>query len=214
MCAVDAITTVETYEHTTAVRHYDPVIKARAYELYLHSGGDMTDIALQLQVPRNVVAKWACDGKWSKRKEILALEIMKAAEFKYRDFMLTNRMGTVERHVRIGAKLEEAVEKLLQKLEDNQSVSSTEVRRLADALSSVAAVTARASAKLSGSSAIAMPRAAGPDTRAPSRRPLRDPECESPSPAPPASQGLRWRGQAMSSGLPRIGSSSMHRTSQ
>jgi len=145
MCAVDAITTVETYEHTTAVRHYDPVIKARAYELYLHSGGDMTDIALQLQVPRNVVAKWACDGKWSKRKEILALEIMKAAEFKYRDFMLTNRMGTVERHVRIGAKLEEAVEKLLQKLEDNQSVSSTEVRRLADALSSVAAVTARAS---------------------------------------------------------------------
>lgn len=130
----------------TTVKLYDPEVKAKAYECFLHTDMDLVDISIMVSVPRHVVATWAKEGEWNKRKRELELEVFRAAEAKYRAFLIKNKQSTVERHLALSTALEEQVGKLLDAMKQNPDdlPSSSELRRLAETLASITAVSGRA----------------------------------------------------------------------
>ena len=116
-------------EFTTPTK-YDPAVKARAYELYLNSDLDTTDIAIDVGVPRSTVSAWARDGHWLDRQIIIR-----------------NRKPVMERHLRISEKLEEAIEKVIDDATKDDGIpSDIKLKRLAEALSSATGISARAAA--------------------------------------------------------------------
>lgn len=124
---------------TTAL-NYDPVDKAKAYELYLRSDMDLTDISITLGIEKSVISSWARRGNWATRKAELESEFMRCAESKYRTFVIEHRLPTIQRHLEICRKLEEKIAQLL----EGDKIDSRELKRLSEALSSSAAVAARA----------------------------------------------------------------------
>lgn len=135
---------VQGTEFTTE-KNVAPAVLAKAYELYLNTDLDITDIAVSLSVPRSAVAAWVRNGKWEARKQELIQELFKSSEDKYRALILANRAPTVERHLRVGKKLEEAIERNIDEATaDGGAPSDMRLKRLAESLSSVSSVTARA----------------------------------------------------------------------
>ena len=68
-----------------------------------------------------------------------------AAENKFRDFMLENKLPTMQRHLRVAGKIEEAVERFMdQELKDDQVPKSMDLKRMAETLASATTVSARA----------------------------------------------------------------------
>lgn len=133
-------------EFTTPTR-YDPKVKARAYHLYLNTDLAPDDIAIDVAVPKSVVLSWARDGKWRDRKLELEREVLARAEDSYRQLIIANRKPVLERHLRVGAKLEEAIEKVLDEAtRDDGLPSDMKLKRLAEALASATGITARAAA--------------------------------------------------------------------
>ena len=129
----------------TTVKNYSVEVKARAYELFLHTDLDLTDLAISLNVPRHVVLTWSRKGKWNDRKQDLELEAFRAAETRYRRFLTEHKLPTIERHLKAATMLEEAVIAAVEQATKSGGVlGSMELRRLAEALSSSAGVSSRA----------------------------------------------------------------------
>jgi transposase-like protein len=135
---------VKGSEYTT-VDSYDPKVKAKAYELFLTTDLSMTDIAIDLGISSKVVASWSRQGKWMNRKKEVEMELFKSAESDYRALVVQNRVPVVKRHLRISEKVEESIERVLDEiLKDEGIPNDMKVKRMAEALSVVSAVSARA----------------------------------------------------------------------
>lgn len=128
----------------TTVKNYDPRVKARALELYLTTDLTLTDIAIDLEVPEKVISTWSKKDHWAKKREDLELEFITRAENSYRRFVAEKRTKVAERHERISSQLEEAIEQTIKQRMDDGMVNETTLKRLAEALSSVTGVSARA----------------------------------------------------------------------
>jgi len=128
----------------TTVKSYDPRVKGRALELYLTTDLTMTDISIELHVPEKVVSTWAKEDKWLAKKEALEQEFVMRAENSYRRFVAEKRTGVAERHERIAGKLEKAIEETIEQRVANGDVPEATLKRLAEALSSVTGISARA----------------------------------------------------------------------
>lgn len=133
----------------TTPKHFDPKVKAKAYELYLSSDLAPTEIALTLAIPTETLLTWAKQGAWMKRRQDIETSLMLSAESAYRKFIVQNRMEVLERHLRVSKKLEELAEKLADDLNEGRPVDknvSMTLKRLAESLSSVTGISARAAA--------------------------------------------------------------------
>ena len=129
----------------TTVKHYDPRVKARAYELYLLTDMTPKDISIDLQVAERVILAWAVEGKWLDRKQQLEVEALMRADNSYRRFMADKRPEVAQRHVEIAEKMQKAITTLLdQALTDPENMKAADIKRLAEALASVTGVDARA----------------------------------------------------------------------
>lgn len=129
----------------TTPEYYDPKVKAKAYELFLTTDLNLTDIAMDLGVKKHVVAIWSKEGNWIARKREIESELFKSAEDKYRALISQNRAPVVERHLKLTKTLEETIGKVLDEtLQDDGLPSDMKLKRLAEALSTSAAVSARA----------------------------------------------------------------------
>lgn len=129
----------------TTVDDYAPELMAKAYDLYLSSNLTTVDIAIDLGLPQKVVASWVRRGGWKEKKREATMELMLAAENKFRDFMLENKLPTMQRHLRVAGKIEEAVERFMdQELKDDQVPKSMDLKRMAETLASATTVSARA----------------------------------------------------------------------
>jgi len=129
----------------TTATSYDPKVKADAYEKFLNSDMDLTDLAIYAGVSKSVIAAWSKSGGWAKRKEDLELELMRSAESKYRGFLMEYKLPTVIRHIETARLLEEQIAKILQAAaKEGGEINSTELRRLSEALASATSVSARA----------------------------------------------------------------------
>jgi len=136
----------EGSEFTTS-EVYDPRVKARAYDLFLNTDLNVTDIAVDIGVARATVASWVRAGNWRLEKQKIEDELMRGAEDKYRRLIIANRGPVVERHLRISEKLEEAIEKVIDEATRDDGVpSDMKLKRLAEALASVTGISARAAA--------------------------------------------------------------------
>lgn len=135
--------------HTT-VKRYDPRVKAEAYERFLTSDMDLIDIAIVTGVPKHVVAAWANEGSWTRRKEELELELLRSAESKYRNFLLEHKIPTLERHIKASAEIENQVMQLVKRAQEavdegtSLKEASSTLKRLAETLAAVTGVSARA----------------------------------------------------------------------
>lgn len=129
----------------TSVEQYDPAVKARAFDLMLHTSMGLDDIAIDIGVKTSIIAEWAVNGKWLARKKALEDEMFALAESNYRTFLIKNRMPTLVRHLEASTKLEKAISKRIDKLAEDDGAKTIEFKHIADALSSSAAVSARAS---------------------------------------------------------------------
>lgn len=128
----------------TTVKNYDPRVKARALEMYLTTDLTLTDMSIDLEVPEKVIATWAREDKWVAKREALEQEFLLRAENSYRRFMAEKRTDVAKRHERVAEKLEKAIEDTIQQRLDDGEVSESTLKRLAEALSSVTGVSARA----------------------------------------------------------------------
>lgn len=128
----------------TTVKHYDPRVKARALELYLTSDLTFTDMSIDLQVPEKVITAWAKADKWADKRQRLEDEYTLRAENSYRRFIGEKRTDVAKRHERIASQLEEAIEDTIKQRVEDGNVNEATLKRLAEALSSVTGVSARA----------------------------------------------------------------------
>lgn len=129
----------------TTVKNYDPKVKAEAYDMFLNTDMDLTDIAIKVGVSKSVIAAWSRDGGWAKHKEDLELELFRSAESKFRNFFLEYKLPTLIRHIETAKMLEEQIAAILKKAQDkNKTLDATELRRLSESLASVTNVSARA----------------------------------------------------------------------
>lgn len=130
----------------TTVDYYDTKVKARAYELYLTTDLTLTDIAIDIGVNAKVVGSWARQGDWRKRKQAAEDELFNSADDAYRRIVAASRGPTIERHLRISGKLENAIETAIDELTAKGHLDEMKLRRLSEALASVTGVSARAAA--------------------------------------------------------------------
>jgi len=122
-----------------------------AYEAYLGNNFDFDRMALELDVPVKVIQRWVTEGGWKERKMELDREILEQSDLEYRKFVSKNRTPVAERHARIAGALETAIEKQLSEVTEaiengtleERYIGST-LKRLAEALSPVTGVSARA----------------------------------------------------------------------
>lgn len=128
----------------TTAKNYDPRVKARALELYLTTELTLTDIAIELETPERAIATWARQDNWIAKREALELEFLTRAENSYRRFMAEKRTDVAQRHERIAAALEKAIEDTVTQRLATGNVTDATLKRLAEALSSVTGVSARA----------------------------------------------------------------------
>lgn len=129
----------------TDVEQYDPAVKARAFDLMLHSSLGMDEIAIDVGVKTAVIARWAQTGKWLEHKKAIEDEMFALAERHYREFLIKNRMPTLLRHLEASKKLEEAIIKRIGQLSEDDRVKTIEFKQIAEALSASAGVSSRAS---------------------------------------------------------------------
>ena len=140
----DALTT------TTA---YDPMVKTKAYEMYLTTALDLTDIAITLELPKAVVATWSSQGAWFKRKQDVETELFKTADAKYKRLIMEQRVSVVERHLKVCKQLEDVAAQIAESMgKDDKTVArvlkdkAAVLEKLAKALASSAGVSQRAAA--------------------------------------------------------------------
>ena len=133
----------------TTVKHFDPQDKVTAYDMYMNSDKDMTDIAVELGIKRDVIAEWAKRGGWQMRKAQMVEELLRAADDRIKLFLVENRLPTLRRHLSAGKKLEVAIELAIDEImaraeQEGRPLDTLALKRLAEALASVTNVTARA----------------------------------------------------------------------
>lgn len=130
---------------------YGAEVMQAAYDAYLSGNFNYERMGLELDVPVKVIKRWVSEGGWRERKLEIDRQLFEDAEIEYKKFVTKNRTPVAERHARISGVLEESLElqvnKVREALEsgefDEKSMGST-LKRLAEALSAVTGVSARA----------------------------------------------------------------------
>lgn len=136
----------------TDVEHYDPAVKARAYELFLTTDLALHDIAIDLGINAKVVGAWSRRGKWADRRTEIEKELLASAEARYRQLIIAHRVPVMLRHLELSeaieTKLGESVRKLDMESEEPLSKGvmqrSSMLKRAAETLSLATPVSGRA----------------------------------------------------------------------
>ena len=126
-------------------------VMTAAYEAYMGGNFNYEAMSVELGVPTRVIKRWVDEGGWRERKLEIDRQLFEDAEIEYKKFVTKNRTPVAERHARIAAELEGALEKQLQEvrasMEDgsfDERTTGSSLKRLAEALASVTGVSARA----------------------------------------------------------------------
>jgi hypothetical protein len=125
----------------------DPQVKIKAYDHFLNSTMDLEQIAVLLEVPVASVKTWSRQGNWVSRRQDVMDVAMKESEQQMSAFIIKERQPTAERHLKVATKVEEAVDKTVDKLtkeNDDGSMDPRLLKVLAEALSSSAGVSGKA----------------------------------------------------------------------
>lgn len=122
--------------------------KTRAMELYLAGGLKHQEIADKLSINVSVLRSWINEGNWSAARKKLEVDALANCEAKVREFIQTNRLDTLKRHLAAAKGIED---RIIQKLTGINPatgkafyLTEKDIATLAQALKSSADVSARA----------------------------------------------------------------------
>lgn len=128
----------------TTPESYGVEVKGKAYDLFLNSSSDFSDIALSLGVPVRTVTAWAKSGGWIERKREIEAAIFAESEAKYKSFIIENRLPEAKRQLEAAQKLEDGVLRMVDKaLEKDKVPNSLELRRITETLVGASGVSSR-----------------------------------------------------------------------
>lgn len=107
----------------------------RCYSVFLAGTATVRDLALEFNVPLEIISAWAREGKWLRRRDDFRQELLVNLEMEYAQFIRENRVKTAQ----------DIVEKLQPKIgQIGDAISTaldlgeyTNVRRLAESLKHV-----------------------------------------------------------------------------
>ena len=117
----------------------------KVYEMYLKTDMRVDEIGVMLDIPAEAISNWADKYKWRDRKIALAGEMFRDAEARYREFVTKEKLQTAKRHLNAASLVETLIVQEAERLTQEPGVAdSRDLKRLAEALSSVTAVSARA----------------------------------------------------------------------
>lgn len=129
----------------TTVDHFDPTLKAKAFEQFLMTESDLTDIAIDMGIPRSVLAAWSRSEGWRAKKKELEMELLEEVEAKCRAIKSGAKAEELTRQVQLTKKMEAGIEQCLDReLSKDEGPKSAELRRLAETLSQTTNVSSRA----------------------------------------------------------------------
>lgn len=136
---------VPSVPERTTVENFDPMLKSKAYEQFLMTESDLTDIAIDTGIPRSVLAAWSRAEGWRAKKKEIELELLEETEAKCRAIKAGAKADELKRQVNLTKKLEKGIEQCIDKeLEKEEGPKSVELRRLAETLSQTTGVSSRA----------------------------------------------------------------------
>jgi preprotein translocase subunit Sss1 len=133
--------------------NYDPGKMAAAYKRFLESGDDFDQLAVEFEIPRSALVKYASKGKWIQRKDDIVNSVEGQAEQEYRLFLAKHRKPTAERLLKAAEKNEigiiddlDELQALIEDPEKPLSLKDRTVirRRIAETLAASATVSSRA----------------------------------------------------------------------
>jgi len=120
-------------------------ILPKVYELYLKTDMRVDEIGAMLSIPAEAVSNWADKYKWRDRKLSLAGDMFRDAEARYKEFVTKEKLNTAKRHLTAATLVETLITQEAERLtQEPGNADSRDLKRLAEALSSVTAVSARA----------------------------------------------------------------------
>ena len=130
---------------------YGAEVMQAAYDAYLSGNFNYERMGLELDVPVKVIKRWVSEGGWRERKLEIDRQLFEDAEIEYKKFVTKNRTPVAERHARIAGQLEMALEKQIEEVHQaimdgtlEEKFTGSTLKRLAEALSPVTGVSARA----------------------------------------------------------------------
>jgi hypothetical protein len=107
----------------------------RCYSTFLAGTAGVRDLALEYNIPVEVIATWAREGKWLRRRDDFRQELLVSTEMDYAEFIRKNRVKTAEEIV---AKLQPKIGEISDAIATALSLGEyTNVRRLAESLKHV-----------------------------------------------------------------------------
>jgi hypothetical protein len=124
---------------------YPVAMRNDAYKKFINDSCDLTDIAIDLGVPKKVVVGWARDGKWVKRKEELERTLMREADAKFVSFRAQHKLPEAKRQMELTTDLENLLAAVIkvQASKDPEDLNINDLKRLTEALEKATNVGAR-----------------------------------------------------------------------
>ncbi len=129
----------------TTADDYDPVVRAKAYELYLRGSMPLQEVALTMSLPLEIISSWSRRGKWVVRKKALEDDLVRSVELVHRKWMVEKKFDEARRQLEEAHALQTAITaSLMDKSKNNQVPSDIAIMRLSKALNDATAISARA----------------------------------------------------------------------
>jgi len=114
----------------------------KAMSLYYDTDKTLMEIAVEVDVPASTIMHWATTLGWRKERSLMIGESQQRADEAMLGYMHRQRMSVIERQAKIAHMVEAELESYLEANKGN--ISTTELRRIAETLSNVSGVEARA----------------------------------------------------------------------
>ena len=91
--------------------HHPPHVKIQARELYLYTASTLLEIADMVKVPVGTIRSWYFIDKWTDARRKLEKDLQERSDFEAAQIIHENRNKVMKRHLQVGEKLEEQIEK-------------------------------------------------------------------------------------------------------
>ena len=128
-------------------KKYPVEVETEAYDLYIHSALKNEEIAKQLNISSDTLAYWISSEGWKEKKDELKQEAMDNTDEHFRQFVRSNRLEVLRRHMVVSKELEERIlEQLKRKSSTGRpiDITNSDLVKLAQALKNSTDVSARA----------------------------------------------------------------------
>jgi hypothetical protein len=161
-------------DSTTTPTRYDVRVQKRAYELFLTTPKDWTEIAVELEIPVTTVVAWSKAGNWIQRRHEILTELLRSTESQCAKELMAQKLPELREQLEIGRRLEQEVKTQLEAKPGE--LKTVELRRLAEVFAQATAVTCRALSLLEQSSGVPArgdaPESDSPEGRRAAKTPL------------------------------------------